>query len=214
MDEQSVLTAFSEDQVERLTGLSKYQLRYWDRTDFFKPSLAYENRRVAYSRIYTFKDIVALRTISVLRNQYSVPLQHLRKVANKLKRLEDRLWTNTVLYVLNRRVHFYNEETDKIEDAIGGQYVLGMRLDRIQSDTQKAVQQLHRRDEGAIGKVVRRRGHSHNAWVVAETRIPIKTIQHFYEDGYSIAQILAEYPSLTRADIQAAVEHKGNGEAA
>src|SRR5712691_3179010 len=99
-----ILRAFSEESVKHLTGLTTTQLRYWDRTGFFEPAYADPNRRVAYSRLYSFKDIVALRTLSVLRNQYSVPLQHLRKVADKLSHLGYDLWINTTLYVLNKKV--------------------------------------------------------------------------------------------------------------
>src|SRR5690349_16486128 len=79
-----VLAAFSEEQTGKLTGISTAQLRYWDRTGFYKPSYAESNRRIAFSRIYSFKDIVALRVLHVLRNQCKIPLQHLREVTDKL----------------------------------------------------------------------------------------------------------------------------------
>jgi DNA-binding transcriptional MerR regulator len=66
-DTSSRIAAFSEEQVERLTGLNTAQLRYWDRMGFFQPSYAGENRRIAYSRIYSFKDVVGLRTLGLLR---------------------------------------------------------------------------------------------------------------------------------------------------
>jgi hypothetical protein len=34
---EHVLSAFSSDHVVRLTRLSQSQLRYWDRTGFFRP---------------------------------------------------------------------------------------------------------------------------------------------------------------------------------
>ena len=37
LDISSVIAALSEDQVERITGLTKRQLRYWAKTGFFKP---------------------------------------------------------------------------------------------------------------------------------------------------------------------------------
>lgn len=45
LDEETdvVVSAFTEEQVSRLTGISHRQLRYWDSTKFFVPSLAYEN---------------------------------------------------------------------------------------------------------------------------------------------------------------------------
>ena len=115
LDAGNVIAAFSEEQVQRLTGLTASQLRYWDRTGFFVPSQAEENRRVAYSRIYSFKDLVALRVIYVLRNQYRVPLQHLRKVAEKLHHLADDKWLATTLYVLNRKVVFEEPGSDRLQ---------------------------------------------------------------------------------------------------
>ena len=74
----------SDEHVQKLTGLTKRQLRYWDETGFFKPSFVEENPRLPFSRFYSFKDVVALRTLQLLRVQNNVPLQHLRKVAEKL----------------------------------------------------------------------------------------------------------------------------------
>src|SRR5262249_995950 len=106
MTTENIIAAFSEDQVHRLTGVSKQQLRYWDRTSFYVPTYGEGDRRTPYSRIYSFKDITALRVLNVLRNQYNVPLQHLRKVASELAHLSDVKWTATTLFVLNRKVIF------------------------------------------------------------------------------------------------------------
>jgi hypothetical protein len=61
LDIRSVVAAFSEEQIGRMVGLTKGRLRYWARTDFFKPSFVEEDGRLPYSRFYSFKDIVALR---------------------------------------------------------------------------------------------------------------------------------------------------------
>ena len=208
LNDDVVIAGFSEEQVERLTGLTKAQLRYWDRTDFFKPSFGFENRRVAFSRIYSFKDIVALRTLSVLRNQHSVSLQHLRQVVQKLRHLEDRLWTETVLYVLNKRVQFYNSETGTVEDILNGQYALGIPLRKIVDDTRRDVEQFRRRSEDQVGRIERSRHLNHNAWVVAGTRIPTSAIRRLHEDGYTTDQIIKEYPDLTEDDVRAALAHE------
>src|SRR4051794_6182220 len=106
--ESSVVAAFTEDQAAKLTGISVRQLRYWDRTGFFVPTLAYEDRRQPYSRLYSFRDLVCLKVVSALRNEASVSLPHLREVKEKLSHLGDDLWAKTVLYVLKRRVVFHN----------------------------------------------------------------------------------------------------------
>lgn len=205
---KSIIAAFSEEQVERLTGLTQGQLRYWDRTGFFAPKFADENRRRAYSRLYSFKDIVALRTLSVLRNQYSVPLQHLRKVAKRLSHLADDLWTKTTLYVLNKKVVFHEPGTGLPREVVSGQYVIGILLKTIVSDTKKDVEKMHERDPAKIGRVERSRFISRNAWVVGGTRIPTAAIKRFKDAGYTNAQILKEYPDLTERDIAAAILHE------
>jgi DNA-binding transcriptional MerR regulator len=203
-----IIRAFSEDSVKRLTGLTTSQLRYWDRTEFFAPEYADPNRKAAYSRLYSFRDIVALRTLSVLRNQYSVPLQHLRKVAQKLSHLGYDLWTNTTLYVLNRKVIFHEPGTDVPQEVVSGQYVIGLLLKTIISDTTKDVEKMRRRDPNKIGQIERSRYVNRNAWVVGGTRIPTAAIRRFKEAGYTEEQIMSEYPDLTLRDIKAALVHE------
>jgi DNA-binding transcriptional MerR regulator len=80
------LVAFTADHVARLTGLSKRQLGYWDKTEFFAPTLIDEFQRRAFGRIYSFRDVVGLRTIAILRNQHKIALQELRRVGAWLQR--------------------------------------------------------------------------------------------------------------------------------
>jgi hypothetical protein len=75
---------FSDENVSRLTGPSKWQLRSWDRLGFFSPRFAYEDRFAPYSRIYSFKDVVGLRTIAVLMKDYHVSLQDHRQARFQL----------------------------------------------------------------------------------------------------------------------------------
>lgn len=213
-NENVIISAFSEDQVERLTGISKTQLRYWDQTDFFKPAFGSDNRRVAFSRIYSFKDVASLRVLNVLRNQYCVPLQHLRQVAKDLTKMSDAKWTSTQLFVLNRRVVFVEPNTKQYQEIVSKQYVMGIPLDVVVSDTMRDVEKLQVRGQNSVGRITRARNVSHNAWVIAGTRIAVATIKRFAEDGYSIEQIQKEYPSLTVADIKAALDHEDDGVAA
>jgi hypothetical protein len=49
----NITSAFTADQVVRLTGLSMGQLAYWDKLGFFQPQYAAEDRKSPYSRIYS-----------------------------------------------------------------------------------------------------------------------------------------------------------------
>ena len=209
LDISNVVAAFSEEQIGRMVGLSKSRLRYWARTDFFKPSFVEEDGRLPYSRFYSFKDIVALRTLEMLRVQNNVPLQHLRKVAETLSHLKDELWTSTTLFVWNRNVAFVNPITGAPEDVLTGQYLFGIPLNKVIDDTKNDIIAFRSRAADTVGHLSRSRSIARNAWVVAGTRIAVGSIVRLHQDGYSVDQIIAEYPDLTPDDVQAALSHGG-----
>ncbi|MBA8900066.1 DUF433 domain-containing protein [Phyllobacterium sp. P30BS-XVII] len=211
---KNVIAAFTEKQVERLTGVSVHRLRYWDRTSFFTPSFAQMDRSAPFSRIYSFIDVAALRVLSALIKEYKVPLQHLRKVSQKLGKMDSASWARTTLYVLNKKVIFIDPADGKQREVVSGQYTIGIPLQKILADANKDVQALSQRDENRVGKIEKHRNVSHNVSVVAGTRIPVRSIKNFAEDGYSIEQILEEYPTLTAADIEAALADADKDEAA
>jgi DNA-binding transcriptional MerR regulator len=209
MSDDATIAAFTEEQVERLTGLTASRLRYWDRTKFFVPSYADENRRTAYSRIYSFKDVAALRTISVLRRQHNVPLQYLRKVGAELRQLADDGWIKFSLYVLGKTVIFHDPETGQPREIIGHQYVVpSVPLAVVFSDTKRDVADLAKRPNSAIGQIKKNRYINHNTAVIAGTRIPTSAIKRFKDAGYSVEEIIREYPDLTPRDVEAALAHE------
>ncbi len=207
----AVISAFTEDQVARLTGITVHRLRYWDQTAFFSPSFAAENRRVAFSRVYSFMDVAALRVLSVLISQHNVPVQHLRQVSARLGSMDNNAWTRTTLYVMNRKVIFDDPQDGRQREIVSGQYMIGIPLERVVSDTRRDVRALSLRSEDQIGKVSRNRRISHNSPVVSGTRITVKSIKDFAEAGFSPEQIVREYPTLTVDDVRAIL---GNDRAA
>ncbi|MGH6804870.1 MAG: DUF433 domain-containing protein [Methyloceanibacter sp.] len=211
MTESNVLRAFSERHVMRLTGLSHSQLRYWDATGFFAPS--YSKNRGPHGRVYSFRDVVGLRTLAVLRKDHHVSLQHLRLVAERLSHLGESVWADTTLYVLNKNVYFHEPETGKLRGVVSGQYSI-IPLVSIMTDIAERAEQLKRRQRDRVGKIERNRYVAHNAWVIAGTRIPTRAIKNFHDAGYSIEDIKREYPTLTSEDIRAALKHEEKPSAA
>ena len=208
LDAESVIATFSEEQVERLTKLSKRRLRYLAGTGFFSPSFTGAAAGAHRIRLYSFKDIVALRTLELLRVQNGVALQHLRKVAETLSHLEQELWTSTKLYVVNRQVVIVNLQTGNAEEVLTGQYLLPIPLEVIISDTRELVEEFKKRPVETIGQLSRNRNVVRNSWVIAGTRIPVAAIKRLHEDGYSIDRIIKEYPDLKPADIRVAIGHE------
>lgn len=207
-DKHPVISAFTEDQVERLTGITVRQLRHWDKTNFFVPSIAYEDRRQPFSRLYSFRDLVCLKVLNALRNDSKVSLQHLRGVKERLTHLGDELWAKTTLYVLGKKVVFDNPETMAREEVISQQGVLQIPLRIVTGNMKDAVDKMRVRDKTEIGRIESKKGIANSRPVIAGTRIPVDTIKAFAEAGYSVEQIQKEYPTLTVEDITAAISHE------
>ncbi len=205
---QEIVTALTEDQASRVTGISVGQLRAWDRRGFFTPAHGYENRSSAYSRIYSFKDIVGLKTIATLRQKHKIGFKTLRNVALELERRGYKHWADTRLFVVKKEVHFHDPRTGQVESLRDGQYAMLPVIDVIDDVTRRVIE-LKKRPQGSLGKVERHKFVARNSWVISGTRIPTASIRRFAEAGYTVPQIIGEYPTLTAVDIHAALLHEG-----
>ncbi len=213
MADKNIIAAFDEERTARLSGVSLPQLRYWNHSAFYVPTYVGEGRS-AFSRIYSFKDIAALRVLNVLRNQFGVSLQHLREVSDTLNALGADKWTGVKLYVVKKRVVWVDPESSKPQEIMSGQYIVPVVLDEVLSDTAKDVSAISGRDSATVGKIKRSRYINHNDPVVAGTRIRVSSVKAFAEAGYSHDQIIEEFPDLTEADVQAALSFEDERAAA
>ncbi len=79
---------FTAEQACRLTNCTHHQLRYWDRVNLVRPSLQGTGGRPGVRRLYSFRDLVALRVVrSLLDNGMS--LQRVRRAWDYLRRNAD-----------------------------------------------------------------------------------------------------------------------------
>jgi DNA-binding transcriptional MerR regulator len=79
---------FTAQQASRLTSCTAHQLRYWDRVGLVTPSIQSTGGRPGRRRLYSFRDLVALRVVrSLLDNGMSV--QRVRRAWNYLRRKAD-----------------------------------------------------------------------------------------------------------------------------
>jgi uncharacterized protein (DUF433 family) len=202
----NVICAFSLEQTSNITELSPSVLREWDTEDFFKPSLGYEQRRSPYSRVYTFEDVVGLRTLKLLRKRVSA--QHLKKAAVKLKQHSGRLWSELTLYTLNGEVHFRNPSSGNIEGAVSGQYGATIPLETVAEEVRIRANKLQQRNPDKIGTIERHRFVMGNAPVFGGTRIPVANVVSLASAGYSPEDIIGEFPDLTKQDVDLALSIK------
>jgi len=205
----SGIMAFSREQTRRLTGLTDSQLRYWDKTGFFSPQYTDEEQRGAYSRIYSYRDVVGLRALAEMRRHVS--LQELRKVGEWLARHYDEPWSRLTFYVSGRKVFFDEPKTGElVAGSAHGQVAMRVEMTKVARRVDAAIEQLRKRGPDQIGKVTQNRYVVHNVPVLSGTRIPTAAVWDFHDAGYDTAAIMRQYPTLTPEDIQAAIEYERN----
>jgi uncharacterized protein (DUF433 family) len=205
------ILAFSAWHACRLTGLTMRQLGYWDRTGFFSPSYAEGPRRSAFTRVYSFRDVVGLRALAEMRNKHQIPLQQLRQVGAYLSQRYNEPWSTLTFYIVGRRVFYQEDQHQAIRSADRrGQTVLPFTMRRVANQVTRAAARLQSRRPREIGRITRNRYIAENQAVLAGTRVPTRAVWDFHEAGYSDEQILAEYPSLTKDDIHAAVKFEAS----
>jgi len=202
------IVAFTSEHVRRLTGLSARQIRYWDDTGFFTPTLIGDSgHRRPFGRIYNFRDVVGLRTIAILRKR--LPLQELRRVGEWLHSKHETPWSSLRLALAGKKIAFFDENAGAYVEADDKeQQVISVALEPIANEMREAAERLRDRQDADYGKVTRNRYVVHNAWVIAGTRIPVHAIQNLHDAGYSTDAIISEYPRLTAVDVNAALRHQ------
>lgn len=195
--------AFSEDQVSTLTGLSKRQLRYWDRRHhFFSPEYKIEGRP-----LYSFRDVVGLRTVAQVRDR--LPLQQLRKIDARLHSKYETPWASLKFFLAGRELIYAEPDSGTYVSAkYPGQEVVQIDLEEVRAEMISDLARLRKRSQDQIGKISRNRNVMRGASVVAGTRIPTAIIWRYHEAGFSNDKILEGFPRLTISDVKTAISHE------
>ena len=205
------ILAFTVPQVERLTGLSARRLRYWDQTDVYRPTYKDERPNRAYNRIYSFRDVVNLRTLAELRNQHGISVEELRKTGRYLRHFTDEPWAQR-FWVLGSSVHFHHPETGDLVDRRGQISYVDVAV--IKSEVEAQTANWTEREPADIGQLDRHRHIQRNQWVIKGTRVPTSAVWNFHQAGYSPEAIIRQYPRLTAGDVAAAIAHERSQRAA
>ncbi|GAA2867167.1 hypothetical protein GCM10010837_18100 [Aminobacter niigataensis] len=209
---ENIIALFTVDQASRLTGVSRRQLASWDREGFFSPSVV-DGLGGAYTRLYSFRDLLSLKVLNQLRNDTRVSMDHLREVKGDLSHLGEDMWVRSTLYLLGKHVVIQRDDETRHE-AGSGQEVLQIPLKIIVGGMRERIREMNKRGGDEIGHIERHRGIVGNKPVIAGTRIPVSAIKEFAEAGYSVQQIMKEYPSLEREDVEAAIAFEDKRNAA
>jgi DNA-binding transcriptional MerR regulator len=87
-DTEEAVDAFTSHQASRLTGCTPRQLRYWDQIGLVSPSIQRTGGRSGVPRLYSFRDLVALRVVRSLLDG-GMSLQRVRRAFEYLRRNAD-----------------------------------------------------------------------------------------------------------------------------
>jgi len=198
------ILAFTGPQVLRLTGLTQRMLSYWHETGVFEATFVDSRPHRPYRRIYSFSDVVSLRTLAILRREYKVPLDNLRQTGQYLLAYSENPWTQK-FWVQGGRVLFKDPGTDVLRDRVGQTSFID--VGKVWDDVVAETKEWNKRSKSDYGKIVKHRHVQRNRWVIKGTRIPVSAVWSFHAVGYDTAGILRQYPNLSAKDVRAALAH-------
>ena len=208
----TMVEAFSQELVSRITGLTKRQLEYWDETDVIKPSVA-ERTGWGTPRLYSFRDLIKLKVAAAMRDAGKLP-SNMRETMQALeaKGFDDPFVT--IPFVLTHdgnRVAWIDPVSGLLLDAHHGREVdqmvesFGLQLRDLRTGLEETIQQILERRHGHVAQTRHLQG---NQPVVEGTRVPTSKIASVAAAGWSRPRILAAFPNLTADDVDAALKHE------
>ncbi len=133
--------AYTAEQACRLSNCTHHQLRYWDRVGLVGPSIQGTGGRPGVRRLYSFRDLIALRVVrSLLDNGMS--LQRVRRAWDYLRReggMDGHL-SDVKLVTDGLTIFRVSSDDDELMDALReGQLAFFVAIDEIAREVEEDV---------------------------------------------------------------------------
>lgn len=138
------MEGFTAHQATRFTGCTPRQLRYWDQIGLVQPSVQSTGGRPGVPRLYSFRDLVALRVVKALIDG-GMSLQRVRRAWGYLNRRAalDRHLSQVKLITDGRSIFKVATRSGEILDALKeGQMAFFVAIDDIASGVEAKVGQF------------------------------------------------------------------------
>jgi uncharacterized protein (DUF433 family) len=208
--QESVPTIFGVDAVAGLTGLSKPLLRRWARDGFYVP----ERGLHVGEPLFSFRDVVSLRVLAILRKGHGISRQELRRVGKRLREEHDHPWASLRLGVHGNEVLFIEPDSGRVVSTKPhGNYVFDEILDIkvVEASMRTQASRLMHRHRDQVGKTEKKRAILGGRTVFAGTRIAVEPIADALRRGVPEKWVLENFPTLRRADVELAAGIAKNG---
>src|SRR5664279_2107014 len=105
-----LVARFTAKQAPPMAGLPQQTLSYWVRNHVLTPAYSDDSGWVGVHYLFSFQDLVTLRTLRVLREK-DIPLGTIRKAADFLQTSYGRPWTSFRLYFYGKAVFFLDPQS-------------------------------------------------------------------------------------------------------
>ena len=100
---------YNVSQAARIVGVSRRQLDYWAETDLIAPSVVPAGKT---RRLYSFFELIELRTLARLREEGQISLQRMRRVLAELEKVRDRPLATCRLVAAEGNVFLLDDDED------------------------------------------------------------------------------------------------------
>ena len=102
------IVALDSDRVSKLTGIPKSTLSHWENRGVFRASYVDPNPRVPFRRIYSFRDIVSLRALAMIRREAKVPFSQVLAASEYLSQFYESPWSELRFGLLSGDLVFWD----------------------------------------------------------------------------------------------------------
>lgn len=140
------MEGFSVLQACRFTGCTSHQLRYWDQIGLVRPSVQSTGGRPGVRRLYSFRDLVALKVVKSLLDG-GMSLQRVRRAYEYLRKkagLDEHL-SGVKLITDGQSIFRVAKDDGEILDALRqGQMAFFVAIDEITRNLDRGVAEFLR----------------------------------------------------------------------
>jgi DNA-binding transcriptional MerR regulator len=140
------LEGFTAHQTSRLSGCTARQLRYWDQIGLVRPSIQQTGGRPGVPRLYSFRDLVALKVVKSLLDG-GMSLQRVRRAwefLNRRARLDQHL-AEVKLVTDGRSIFKVVRREGEVLDALRqGQMAFFVAIDEVAREVSDSVTDFRR----------------------------------------------------------------------